>query len=161
LKLLETWVKAPGLKDASILVMSECAQAVFPDLCREFRKGHVVLTSCPTAENHGVITEKLASIITCSHPRRITLLTVDGSPHCLMLHTAVNQALFLTKADISAKHYVIADGEAVEVSPESVRVGRYLHLIERCIKRQPDILDELSRHSLEQESATNRSEPVH
>ena len=156
MKLLETWVKAPFLKDASLLLMSECAQEVFPELCKKFMKGRVILTSCPTVENSGLIMGKLASILTCSPPKEVTLLTVDGSPHCFALHAALNQALFLTKSNIPCSHHVIVNGKAVEVSPESVTVGRYLHLVQKCIQKNPEVLDELGRHSLEHEHFTKR-----
>lgn len=156
MKLLETWVKAPFLKDASLLLMSECARTIFPNLCKEFMEGRVVLTSCPTAENFGLIMGKLASILTCSRPKEVTLLTVDGSPHCFTLHAALNQALFLTKSSIPSRHYVIVNGKAVKVSPESVRVGRYLHLVQECIQKCPEIIDELHRYSLEQECSTKK-----
>ena len=156
MKLLETWVKAPFLKDASLLLMSECAQALFPDLCKEFMKGRFVLTSCPTVENSGLIMGKLASILTCSPPKEVTLLTVDGSPHCFTLHSALNQALFLAKSNIPSSRYVIVEGKAVEVSPESVMVGRYLHLVQKCIQKYPEVLDELGRYSLEHEYFTKR-----
>ncbi len=155
MKLLETWVKAPFLKNTSLLLMSECAEAVL-DLCKEFMKGRLVLTSCPTAENSGLIMGKLSSILTCSSPKEITLLTVDGSPHCFTLHSAMSQALFLTKSNIPSSAYVIVDGKAVEVSPESVRVGRYLHLVQKCIQKHPQIVDELVHYSVEQKYSTKK-----
>jgi hypothetical protein len=148
-KLVETYVKAPFLKEASLLIMGECAPVVLPDVCKGFVKGRVVLTSCPEAENSGLIADKLAAILVCSNPREIMVLTVDGSPYCFTLHASVNKALFLTKADIPSSHFVIVDGEAMEISPESVRVGRYLHLVQKCIENNPEVLGDLRRHSLE------------
>jgi hypothetical protein len=149
MKLIETYVKAPFLKEASLLLMSECAQAVFPDLYKKFVKGRVVLTSCPEAENSGSITAKLAAILACSNPREFTVLTMEGSPHCFTLHASVNEALFITKASVPSSHLVIVDGKAVEVSPESVRIGRYLHLVQKCIENNPEVLEALRRYSLE------------
>ena len=154
MRLLETWVKAAFLKDASLLLMSECAQAVSPDLCKEFMKGRVALTCCPTFENSGLIMGKLASIMACSLPKEVTLLTMDGSPHCFALHSALNQALFLTQSNIPSTHYVIVNGKAEEIGPETVRIGRYLHLVQKCIRKCPEILDELGRYSLEQKFST-------
>ncbi len=148
-KLVETWVKAPFLRGASLLLIGECVQNVFPVVYERFAEGRVVLTSCPEAENSGLITGKLASILACSNPREVTVLTVDGSPHCFTLHASLNTALFVTKARVPSKHFVIVNGEAVEVSPESVRLGRYLHLVQRCIRGCPEILEDLGRYSLE------------
>ncbi len=149
MKLVETWVKAPFLKRASLLLLSECAQEVFPDVCKKFAEGCVVLTSCPEVENAEMIMGKLTSILTCSNPSDLTVLTMEGSPHCFALHTAANEALFITKSSVPLSHFVILEGKAIEVSSESVRVARYLHLVQKCIQRCPDILEDLNRHSLE------------
>ena len=149
MKLVETYVKAPFLKEAPLLIMGECVQAVFPEVCKRFMKGRVVLTSCPEAENSGSITAKLAAILVCSNPSEVVVLTVDGSPHCFTLHASVNEALFVTKASVPSRHFVIVDGKAVGVTPESVRVGRYLHLVQKCIENNPEVLEDLRRYSLE------------
>jgi len=149
MKLLETWVKAPSLKGASLLIVGECVQAVYPDVYKELAENSVVLTSCPEAENSESAAGKLASIIRCSVPREIVILTIDGSPHCFALHAALNNALFITNSNIPSKHFVIVDGKAVEVGPETVRVARYLHLVQKCIEKCPAILENLNRHSLE------------
>lgn len=152
MKLIETWVKASYLKGNSLLLLSECAEDVFPDVCQKFAEGRVVLTSCPEVENSEMIMGKLASILTCSNPSDLTVLTMEGSPHCLSLHSAANEALFITKASVPLSHFVILEGRAIEVSSESVRVARYLHLVQKCIQRCPDILEDLGRYSLEQRS---------
>ncbi len=152
MKLVETWVKAPFLRDSSLLIVGECVREVFPSVFKEFVKERVVLTSCPEAENAKLIMGKLASIITCSKPREIIVLTIDGSPDCFQLHSSANEALFITKANVPLKHYVIIEGKASEVSAESVRVGRYLHLVQKCIRKNPGLLKELRRYSLEHRS---------
>jgi len=149
MKLIETWVKAPYLKGSSLLLLSECAEDIFPDVCQKFAKGRLVLTSCPEVENSEMIMGKLAAILTCSNPSDLTVLTMEGSPHCLSLHSAANEALFITKASVPLSHFVILEGRAIEVSSESVRVARYLHLVQKCIQRCPDILEDLGRYSLE------------
>ena len=149
MKLLETWVKAPFLKEASLLLVGKCVQDVYPDLYERFVEGFIALTSCPEAESVGSIMGKLASILTCSKPREIRVLTMDGSPHCFFLHAALNQSLFITGLNIPSQHFVVVDGKALEVSPETVRLGRYLHLVQKYIENCPQILEELVRYSLE------------
>jgi len=132
-----------------LFLVGECVQAISPNVYKRFAEGRVVLTSCPEAEGIGSVMGKLASIIACSNPKEIIGLTIDGSPHCFTLHAALNEALFITKSKIPTKHFVIVDEKVVEVSSESVRVGRYLHLVQKCIQKDPEILEELSQHSLE------------
>ncbi|RLI44486.1 4Fe-4S ferredoxin [Candidatus Bathyarchaeota archaeon] len=156
MKLIETWVKAPFLKGASLLLVSECAQSVYPEVYKRFMKERVVLTSCPEAENAEMLMGKLAAILTCSDIKDLTVLTMEGSPHCLMLHAAANEAMFITKAKVPFSHFVILNGKAIEVSSESVRVARYLHLVQKCVQKCSDILEDLNGLSLEHRCSRGR-----
>jgi len=156
MKLLETHVKSSFLKQASILIVGECIPNAFPNIYKRFAKGRVVLTSCPETEKAGLLVGKTATIIACSNPKEVVVLTVDGSPYCFQLHAAVNQAFFITKAEVPLRHLVIAESDVREVSAESVRVGRYLHLVQKCIQEYPKVLEELSRYSLEHECSMKR-----
>jgi hypothetical protein len=149
MKLVQTYVKSPFLEKASVLIVGECVQHAFPRIYERFTKGRVVLTSCPETENAVLIMGKTATILTCSNPREVVVLTVDGSPYCFQLHAAVNQALFIAKSKVPLHHIVIVEDNVREVSAESVRVGRYLHLVQKCIHEYPKILEELNRYSLE------------
>lgn len=156
MKLLETYVKSSFLRDASILIVGECVQYAFPNIYERLAEGRVVLTSCPETEKAGLITGKIATILACSKPREIAVLTVDGSPHCFQLHTAINQAMFISKAKISLRHLVIVQDDVREVSAESVRIARYLHLVQKCIHENPKILEDLNRCSLEHTCSIRR-----
>lgn len=156
MKLLETYVKTSFLKQASILIVGECVQQAFPNIYNRFAKGRIVLTSCPEAENAGLIMGKTATILACSNPKEIVVLTVDGSPYCFQLHAAVNQAFFITRAEALLRHMVVVEGDVREVSAETVRVGRHLHLVQRCIHQYPKILEELKRYSLEEACSVKR-----
>jgi len=152
LKLMETWVKAPFLREAPILIVGGCIQSTFPRIWKRFAENRIVLTSCPEAEGFSGLVEKLAMIIRCSNPKEMILLTVDGSPHCNMLHISVNGAAFITKVKTPIRHFVIVgEGEVNEVSSESVRVGRYLHLVEKCVQKCPELISDLERLSREQQ----------
>ncbi len=157
MKLRETWVKAPFLKDAALLIVGECVKAVQKTVYEEFAEGRKVLTSCPEAENAESVAAKLASIMKCSVPREIVILTMDGSPHCFALHAALNNAIFVTGSNIPCKHVVIVAGKAVAISPETITVARYLHLVQECIRKNPEIFENLNCHSLEQTASGIKS----
>lgn len=156
MKLLEIWVKAPFLKKASLLLVGECVRAIHPEVYEIFSKGRVVLTSCPEAEGAAIM-GKMASIVTCSAPKDITVLTIEGSPHCFTLHAAANEALFAISSSVPCRHFVIVDGKALEVSSESVRLGRYLHLAQRYIDKYPQVLEDLANFSLEHRWAIGKN----
>lgn len=143
------WVKTPMLKGAEILIASACLPYVNREIFEKLAKGRVVLLACPEQENpthYG----KIASIIRSTKPKKIIVVTVDGSPHCFTLHASVNEAEYILNEDIPREHYVLVDAkDLIRISPEAVRVARYLHLVDKLIKKFPEILKELEEHSLE------------
>jgi len=154
------WVKAPILKGRDLLIASACLPYVNPELFRRLAKGKTVLLACPEREPPSYY-GKIASIIRGSRPRSITVVTVDGSPHCFTLHASVNEAEYILNDEIPREHYVLVDAkELVRISPEAIRVARYLHLVEDLIKKQPSILHELEKHSLEYKYALKRRKRV-
>jgi len=148
-KLLNVWVKSPVLRNADLLIASACLPNVNKDLFEKISKGKVTLLACPEEEgpaHYG----KIATIIRSSKPRTITVVTIDGSPHCFMLHASLNIAEYILGAKLSKKHYVVVDGkDLIEVSDNAVRLARYLSLINDLLNKYPEILNELRRHSLE------------
>ena len=156
--LVKIWVKAPILKNADLLIVSKCLQWVNPEIFKELSEGRVTLTYCPEEEPQ-LAYGKIASIVRSSRPKSITVVTIDGSPHCFTLHAAVNEAAYILGEKIPRKHYVVLDAEKlVEISPEAVRIARYLSLVEELIKKNMWILQELKKHSLEYKKALETSD---
>ncbi len=153
MNLLKTWAKSPFLKGSDILIISECLKDLDPELVEEISKGKVVLTLCPEADLGSVTYGKLASIMRSVTPNSIEVVTVECSPHCLLLQAAVNEALYITGFKIPTRHYVYINGELKEISPDSIRVARYLHLVDKLVKEKPEILGELAKYSLEYKQA--------
>ncbi len=155
LSLPRTWVKAPPLRGASILVAATCVETLYPEVFREFSRGRVALITCPEDENPTQVMGKLASMCRCSKPREIVAVSIEGSPHCLLIHAAINEALFVLGEKIPTKHYVVLEGKPIRIEPETVRVARYLHLVNQLIKEKPEILEKLREYSLEHKWATS------
>ena len=148
-KLLNTWVKSPVLKGADLLIASACLPSINEELFQEISEGKVVLLACPEEESP-IHYGKIATIIRSSQPRTVTVVTIEGSPHCFTLHASVNLAEYLLGTKLSKKHYVVVDGEElVEISDNAVRLARYLSIVNKVLKQHPELLDELGKHSLE------------
>ena len=148
-----TWVKAPILRGRDLLIASACLPYVNPELFRKLAEGKTVLLACPERESPAHY-GKIASIIRSSKPRSITVVTIDGSPHCFTLHASANEAEYILGEKVEKRHYVVVNGEKlVEVSPDAVRVARYLHLVDKLVKEHPEILKELEKVSLEYRQA--------
>lgn len=143
------WVKTPILKGTDLLLSSACLPHVNPELFDKISKDKVVLLACPERENPALY-GKIASIIRSSKPRSITVVTIDGSPHCLMLHASVNEAEYVLGERINKRHFVVINAKELrEISPNAIRVARYLHLVDELLKERPEVLERLRKLSLE------------
>lgn len=157
MNLLKVWVKSPQLYNADIVVFGECVRFVNSEMFEKLSRNRVVLTYCPEAEGPSSY-GKLASIIRSSKPRSIRIVTVDGSPHCLALHAALNEALYILNESIDREHYVLVDGrDLVKISPDTVRIARYLHIVDDLLKKNPQALTDLEGHSLEYKYACGKN----
>lgn len=147
--LWSTWVKAPVLVGSDILIASACLPVVNPELFQQLSKGRTVLLACPERESpthYG----KIASMIRSSRPKRVTVVTIDGSPHCFTLHASANEAEYILGERVDKEHYVVVNGrELVRISPNAVRVARYLSLVNEILERTPEALEKLERLSKE------------
>jgi len=150
------WVKTPMLKNSDLLIASACLPYVNPKLFEELSRNRVVLLACPereSATHYG----KIASIIRSSKPRSITVVTIDGSPHCYTLQASVNEAEYILGEKVNKKHYVVVNAEKlVEVDPDAIRVSRYLSLVSEIIREHPEIVEKLGNLSLEYLSSRGR-----
>ncbi|MEM3520241.1 MAG: 4Fe-4S ferredoxin [Thermoproteota archaeon] len=161
MKLMETWVKTPRLKENHLLIASECLKYINPKLWKDLKKGKTVLTYCP--ENETVTSYgKIASMIRSSSPKSITVVTIDGSPHCFLLHAAINEAEYILGEKINREHYVLVDGkDLVKIDPNVVRLARYLSILNKFANSNKEVLEELERHSLEYQRAKKLNSKVH
>ena len=147
--LWSTWVKTQSLKSAHLLIASACLPSVNRELSQKLAENRFVLLACPERESSAYY-GKIASIIRSVKPKHITVVTVDGSPHCLALQASVNEAEYILGEKVEREHYVVVNGEKLErISPEAIRVARYLHLVEHLIKNSPEVLEKLRALSLE------------
>ena len=156
-RIWSTWVKAPYIKDEhrEWLIASACLSVVAPGILQELGRDRAVLLACPEMENpthYG----KIASMIRSCEPGKIVVVTVEGSPHCFTLHASVNEAEYILGRKVDREHYVVLDGERlIRIEPQTVRVARYLHLVDRLVKENPLVLKELAGHSLEHKKVSS------
>lgn len=147
------WVKAPVLANSDILIASACLPVVNPELFKRLAQDKAVLLACPERESpthYG----KIASIVRSSKPRKITIVTIDGSPHCFTLHASANEAEYILGEKINKEHFVVVNGrDLVKISPDAVRVARYLSLVSKIVEEDPEVLKKLETLSKEYRAA--------
>ncbi len=147
--LLETWVKAPKIRGSKLAIVAACLPYVSPKIFEEISKDKEVLFACPEKEppfHYG----KLASMIRSSEPEEVYIYSIEGSPHCFTLHASANEAEYILGEKLKKKHFVVLNAEKlIEISPDAVRVARYLHVVDKLLKEHPEVLEEIKKHSKE------------
>lgn len=152
-EILSLWVKTKLLHGSHWLICSKCLKHVNPTLYSELVEGKVVLEFCPE-ENGQLVYGKIASMIRSCKPSKITVVTIEGSPHCLTLQAAVNEAIYIVGEKVEKEHYVVINGERLtRVSPDAIRISRYISLVDTLIKKNPEVFKELEKYSLEYQHA--------
>ena len=148
--LLSSWVKDQSLYGKCIIICSECLlnnDNVFEKISH---MGDIILKACPEKEENTYF-GKIATIIKCSKPRKIIVVTRDGSPHCRVLHNALLQAMFLTGSNVEHENYVVLDENLVRISRETITLSRYLSVIEEILGKI-NVKEFLRRSSIEYSS---------
>jgi len=121
-----------------LVIVGSCLIAEWPDLVNSICEETICLSACPERDHINVISLKLASILSRVKLEKITVLTVDGSPHCLQLHHALEEAMKVTGSGSEVRHMVIYKGKLFEIARKSVRYARYLYKINKLIENQED-----------------------
>jgi hypothetical protein len=155
--LMEIWVKSASLKGSHIVL---CGSCVSDEAIAEITVGdvpNVILTVCLESIHQNIVCSKVSTIIKAIQPKFISILTVDGSPHCLELHSLAERAKFITNTSIPFRHFVIMGDRVLPVSSETTVLSRYLHVLEDIITKDPRVKKTLKKCSLEQQDITRRN----
>ena len=135
--LLSTNVKNSCLRNASLLIHSACLGSECKKILDDLTKGKVPLETCMEKTHMNTVGFKIATMIRGSSPAELAVLTMNGSPHCVQLHFAVEQAVQQTGSELKPRHFVVEKDEIREVTRETVWLARHL--------RDVDMLREFSK----------------
>jgi len=114
-----------------VLLYGTCVRYEYPEIYESFSQNRVPLAVCMEREHFNMVTLKIASMLARVELEELVVLTVDGSPHCVQLHMAVEEALKITNSSTLVKHLVIERRKVIEVPPQCVKIARYLSKIKR------------------------------
>lgn len=90
------------VSDSKILLYGTCVQQEYPEIFSEFSKNKICLAVCLEQFHANNAVEKLASILRYNSDKikELTVLTIDGSPHCIQLHFAAEDAKRITGSNV-------------------------------------------------------------
>jgi hypothetical protein len=123
--LITTNVYSKNLTD-KVIIYGACLEDEWPDIVNEVAKGKTRLSVCPECIHISTIVEKVASMLAKSDVRELTVLTKDGSPHCIGLHYAVEWARTMSRSNVKLIYYVIEHGKLFHVPEERIKEKRHL-----------------------------------
>lgn len=131
--LVKTNVYSNSLGDR-LLIFGSCIEDDNPEILDNLSKNMTPLNVCLEEVHLNTVVEKIAAMLMKSKVKEISVVTKDGSPHCIGLHFAVEWAKKLTKCDdLKVNYYVIEHGKLYEISPEEVKIARHLSKIKKLI----------------------------
>ena len=116
----------------SLLIYASCIDVERPGLPESVAPDSVRASVCMEREQFNVVSLKVASILARVELEELAVLTVDGSPHCVQLHHAVEEAVKIA-GGVKPRHLVLAEGEVVEVPARAVKTARYLSKVARLL----------------------------
>ncbi len=116
-----------------LLIAGSCVRSRYPDILKQYAGadgGYFVLEVCLEETHVNMAAYKIASMVKYSDIRKLAVLTIDGSPHCVQVHLAVQDIKNHFIDDLEVTHYVIEKGKVYRISSESVKRARHLSKIE-------------------------------
>jgi hypothetical protein len=127
MRLLETNAGSKTVQEKNLLFYSVCIENEYPHIFKKFSEGRTPLWACLELEHINMLVYKIACMLKLDKPpQSISVLTIDGSPHCIQLHYAVDEAKKISGSNIEVRHFVISKGEVEEVASRTVKKSRYL-----------------------------------
>lgn len=134
--LMRTNVGNKRLRDNSnLLLIGSCIDR-FPDIVKDLCKKEgrpSILHICLEETHVNQAGFKIGSIVKYANIRKIAVLTIDGSPHCVQLHYVVEDIKRHFAPEIETVHYVIEKGSLHVVSSDAVKRSRHLSKIQSML----------------------------
>jgi hypothetical protein len=120
-----------------VLLVGSCIPRKHPEIVQEFidrNNGFFALRVCLEEIHMNQAGFKIGSIISYSNVKTVTVLTVDGSPHCVQLHFVIEDIKRHFQPDVNVEHFVVEKGVLHEISSEAVKRARHLSQIQMMIE---------------------------
>jgi hypothetical protein len=118
-----------------ILLYGTCMAEKHSQFLEKYSEGRVALAVCLERDHMNMVAFKLATMIKSAKLEEITVLTVDGSPHCVQLHQAVSEVSRLFDTPPSTHYFVVEHGKIHEIDVKTVKASRFLSKISKLFRK--------------------------
>ena len=137
LGLMSTNVGDKRLREKGLLlIVGTCMHSRYPQIVKEFEEkdgGQALLQVCLEETHANQAGFKIGSIVRYSNIKRITALTIDGSPHCVQLHFLIEDIKRHFTPEVGVLHYVIEKGEVHKIDSAAVKRARHLSKLQSML----------------------------
>jgi hypothetical protein len=111
---------APFLKNADLVVASDCTPIAYPNFHRDFLEGRVVMIGCPKFDDAQAYIEKFAGIFAHASVKSVTVVVMEvpccgGLPHMVKRgmemagkSVPMDQIIVSTRGEILRKEKLVA-----------------------------------------------------
>jgi hypothetical protein len=123
------------MKTKKLLLYGTCIAEKYPNILEEYREGRVALAVCLERDHMNMVAFKLATMVKSAKLEEITVLTVDGSPHCVQLHQTVSEVNRLFEDPPTTRYFVVEHGKLYEIDAKAVKASRFLVKISKLMKK--------------------------
>jgi len=125
--LMSTNAKGKNIRGKKLLLYGACLDES-PWYLKDF-EDYTLLSFCPEKEHINMAYYKLMAMMSVAE--ELVVITTDGSPHCVQMHYIAEEVLRYSEKKFPLRHFVVNNGEIIEVSPEDVKTSRYLSKIKK------------------------------
>lgn len=122
-ELLRTRVNSKTI-GSELLIYGSCIMEEYPSILNEQSK-ITRLHTCMEENHMNMVAWKIQTMARAKGIKKLTVLTVDGSPHCVQLHYAAEDVRKIFPG-VEIIHQVIARGKIARISRDAVNRSRHL-----------------------------------
>ena len=110
-------ITAPFLKNADLLIASDCTPLAYPNFHEDFLKGRVVMMGCPKLDDTNEYIKKFADIFRAAHIKSIAIVIMEV-PCCSKMPLIVQQGMEMANKAVPTEIVVIgARGNIIRRMP--------------------------------------------
>lgn len=139
MRILESNVGSEYFKETQkLLLYGTCIPERYPEIFKKFSAERTPVHACLEALHMDHVGYKLVNIIKYSKVKELTILTIDGSPHCYQLQILGQDIKrhFISEGEVKISHFVIEKGKVYEISYQAITVARHLHRVQKLLEEQ-------------------------
>jgi hypothetical protein len=124
-----------------ILLYGTCVPDRYPTIFKQFATGRTPVHACLEDLHMDHVGYKLVGIVKYSKIEDLTILTIDGSPHCYQLHVLGQDLKRRFAPEMHIAHFVIEKGDVHEISYQTITVARHLHRVQKLLNDKHESIE--------------------